>query len=103
MAEEHHLFPVGRRSALRAAWVVGVSAIVGSLLPLAAFGFFSVSLAVPLAVVTASVVLFAMGVYKARPTVGHPIRSGLELAAIGTLSALVGFAVGAAFHVPVVS
>jgi len=33
-------------------------------------------------------------------TVGHPLRSGLEMALIGTLSALVGFAVGVLLKVP---
>jgi VIT1/CCC1 family predicted Fe2+/Mn2+ transporter len=46
--------------------------------------------------------LFIVGAYKARITVGHPGRSGLEMAIIGTLSALVGYAVGLLFKVPVV-
>jgi VIT1/CCC1 family predicted Fe2+/Mn2+ transporter len=32
--------------------------------------------------------------------VGHPGKSGLEMAVIGTLSALVGYAVGALFKLP---
>jgi VIT1/CCC1 family predicted Fe2+/Mn2+ transporter len=45
-------------------------------------------------------VLFGVGVYKARAMVGNPARSGLEMALIGTLSALVGYAVGALLKVP---
>jgi VIT1/CCC1 family predicted Fe2+/Mn2+ transporter len=52
-------------------------------------------------IVVAALVLFAVGAYKARLTVGRPGRSGLELAIIGTLSALVGYAVGALLRVPV--
>jgi VIT1/CCC1 family predicted Fe2+/Mn2+ transporter len=44
--------------------------------------------------------LFVFGAYKARMTVGHPGKSGFELALIGTISALVGYAVGAIFKVP---
>jgi VIT1/CCC1 family predicted Fe2+/Mn2+ transporter len=45
-------------------------------------------------------VLFAVGVYKARLTVGNPGRSGLEMAVIGTLSALAGYLVGVLLKVP---
>jgi VIT1/CCC1 family predicted Fe2+/Mn2+ transporter len=44
-----------------------------------------------------ALLLFGVGVYKARTKVGHPVKSGLEMALIGTLSALVGYAVGALF------
>ena len=47
-----------------------------------------------------AIVLFVVGAYKARVTVGHPGRSGAEMALIGTLSALVGFAVGVILKVP---
>jgi VIT1/CCC1 family predicted Fe2+/Mn2+ transporter len=49
--------------------------------------------------VTASV-LFGIGAYKARVTVGKPMRSGVEMAVIGTLSALAGYLVGFLLKVP---
>ena len=48
-------------------------------------------------------VLFSVGSYNARMTVGHPTKSGLEMAVIGTLSALVGYAVGALLKLPAIS
>jgi VIT1/CCC1 family predicted Fe2+/Mn2+ transporter len=51
-------------------------------------------------VVVTALVLFGVGFYKARVTIGRPTRSGLEMAVIGTLSALVGYAVGLIFRVP---
>jgi len=54
-------------------------------------------------VIMTAAVLFVVGVYKARMTVGHPAKSGLEMAVIGTLSALVGYAVGALLKLPAVS
>jgi VIT1/CCC1 family predicted Fe2+/Mn2+ transporter len=101
MAEEHQLAPVDRRQALRAALVVGFSAIIGSLIPLAPFIFLPVVPSMWVSVLVTAFVLFAVGVYKARITVGRPYRSGLEMAVIGTLSALVGFAVGMLFQIPV--
>jgi VIT1/CCC1 family predicted Fe2+/Mn2+ transporter len=51
-------------------------------------------------VVITALILFSVGAYKARVTVGHPGRSGLEMALIGTLSALVGFVVGYLLKAP---
>ena len=101
MAEEHKLQPANRATALRAALVVGLSAIVGSLIPLAPFVFLPVSTSMMVAIILTAAVLFAVGAYKARTMVGHPARSGLEMALIGTVSALVGYAVGVLLKVPV--
>jgi vacuolar iron transporter family protein len=100
MAEEHQLSPVNRRQAWRSALVVGFSAIVGSLIPLAPFVFLPVGPSMWSAVAVTALVLFGVGAYKARITVGRPGRSGLEMALIGTLSALVGYAVGVLLKVP---
>jgi predicted membrane protein (TIGR00267 family) len=100
MAEEHGLSDTSRRASLRSSVVVGIASLAGSLLPLAPFVFWRGSLASWIAVAVAAAVLFVFGAYKARVTVGRPMRGGLELAAIGTLAALLGYAVGALFHVP---
>lgn len=102
MAEEHQLRPVARSHAVRSALIVGVSAIIGSLIPLVPFLLTSVAVGMILSVAVAAVTLFAVGAYKARVTVGHPGRSGAEMAAIGTLSALVGYGVGLIFKLPAV-
>lgn len=100
MAEEHQLAPVDRRTALRSALVVGLAAIVGSLIPLLPFVLLPVGPSMLVAVALAAVTLFIVGVYKARMTVGHPGKSGLEMAVIGTVSALVGYLVGVLLKVP---
>lgn len=102
MAEEHQLSPIDRRQAWRAAWVVGISAIIGSLVPLAPFPFLSVGTSMWASVLVTAAVLFAIGFYKARITVGRPMQSGLEMTIIGTISALAGYAVGALLKVPAV-
>jgi predicted membrane protein (TIGR00267 family) len=99
MAEEHGLVSVDRRSSLRSALVVGVASLVGSLLPLAPYAIAPGRASSWIAVLLAAVTLFAFGAFKARVTTGRPLRSGAELALIGTVSALVGYAVGAIFHV----
>jgi predicted membrane protein (TIGR00267 family) len=102
MAEEHQLQPVNRTKAFRSAIIVGVAAIIGSLIPLVPFLFSPVTTAMILAIALSAVVLFVVGAIKARMTIGHPGKSGLEMAVIGTVSALVGYAVGALLKIPAV-
>lgn len=104
MAEEHGLRPTNRSHALRSALVVGISAIVGSLIPMMPFFISSipVHISMILSVLVAALTLFIVGVYKAKLTIGNPGKSGLEMAAIGTLSALVGYAVGLLLKLPAV-
>ncbi len=101
LAEEHQLSPTDRGQALRSAVIVGIAAIIGSLIPLIPFVFLPVQVSIYVAILVSALVLFVVGFYKARVTVGKPGRSGLEMALIGTLSALVGYAVGLVLKVPV--
>lgn len=100
MAEEHGLAPISARRALGASLIVGLSAIVGSFIPLVPFFFASIRLAIWISIALAGVVLFAFGALKARWTVGVPWKSGLELTAIGLCSALAGYGIGALFGAP---
>jgi len=100
MAEEHQLQPMDSGLPFRSAWIVGLAAIIGSLIPLAPFVFLPVGVGMVTSIVVSALTLFVVGVYKARITVGRPGRSGLEMAVIGTLSALVGYVVGLFFRVP---
>ena len=100
LAEEHQLSPSDRGQALRSAVIVGIAAIIGSLIPLIPFVFLPVQVSVYTAILVSALVLFVVGFYKARVTVGKPGKSGLEMALIGTLSALVGYAVGLVLKIP---
>jgi vacuolar iron transporter family protein len=97
MREEHQLAKVDRRRSLKSALIVGLSAVVGSVIPLLPFFVTPVAAAKWIALAISASTLFAFGAYKAKMTVGHPLKSGAELAIIGTVSALVGYAVGALF------
>jgi VIT1/CCC1 family predicted Fe2+/Mn2+ transporter len=102
MAEEHRLMPVDRSRALRAAIVVGISAVGGSLIPLIPFVLLPVATGIWVSILVTALVLYVVGAYKARITVGRPWKSGLEMAVIGTVSALVGYAIGLLLRVPTV-
>lgn len=94
MAEEHELMPIDRAASLRSAAVVGVSALLGSVLPVVPFALFALRSGVVVALVTGAVLLFALGAYKASVTAGRRARTGVELAAIGMASAVAGYAIG---------
>jgi predicted membrane protein (TIGR00267 family) len=76
---------------------VGAAAIVGSLVPIVPYLLVGVRVASFVAISLAAATLFGAGVYKAKTTVGRPVRAGLELATIGISSALLGWAIGTAF------
>ncbi|MFH1056888.1 MAG: VIT1/CCC1 transporter family protein [Candidatus Micrarchaeota archaeon] len=84
-----------RGNAFNRAVLVGVSALVGSLIPMAPFFFLPVQTAIWAAGLISAVVLFAAGVVKAHLTTGSAWKTGLEMMLIGMISALVGYAVGA--------
>ena len=83
-----------------ARFIVGFSAIVGSLIPLLPFFFLPIGPSILLSIGITALTLFGAGVYKATATVGHPGKSGVQMAIIGTVSALAGYLVGALFSVP---
>jgi VIT1/CCC1 family predicted Fe2+/Mn2+ transporter len=100
MAEEHGLAPIPKYKPLKNALLVFSAALIGSLIPLTPFFFLGTGIGMLVAIVVSIAALFGVGVYKARVMVGHPGRSGLEMAAIGIACAMVGYAVGWLFKVP---
>lgn len=99
MTEELGLVPVERGRAARSALIVGASALVGSLLPLLPFLFLKSLAAICASLVLGGAALFAVGAYKARRTGGRRLPAGIELAAIGLVSALAAWGIGALFGV----
>jgi predicted membrane protein (TIGR00267 family) len=94
--------PPEKSNAFLSALIVGFSALVGSLIPMLPFFFWNVTFSIWFSIVIAALTLFVVGMYKARVTVGKPLRSGLQMAVIGTVSALAGYVVGLIFKVPTV-
>lgn len=101
MNEELQLQPVAKQSAFRSGVIVGLSAIVGSFIPLTPFFLMPMSTAVVTSLVISTIALFIVGAYKAKITVGHWYKSGLQMTIIGMLSALVGYGIGLLFKAPV--
>ena len=100
MSDELKLSPVEEKRPFIAAAVVGFSAVVGSLVPLWPFFAFSVQTGIWVSMAVSAVVLFIVGVVKAKLTIGNWARSGVEMAVIGMVSALAGYGVGLLFTPP---
>jgi vacuolar iron transporter family protein len=99
MTEELRMFPDEYENPLKKGIFVGFAAIVGSIIPLAPFFIFDKVIAMYIAVVVSAAVLFAVGAVKAKWYELDWKKAGLEMAAIGTVAALIGYAIGKAFGV----
>src|SRR6266550_4591390 len=95
MAHELYLAPVDPTQARRSAVLVGIAAILGSLIPLIPFIVIGrdILLGTAVSLVVSTLALFAIGWWKARTTIGRPSRSGTQMAIIGIASALAGFGI----------
>jgi VIT1/CCC1 family predicted Fe2+/Mn2+ transporter len=94
MEQELRIFPSDITPS-NIAMVVGISAFIGSLMPIIPFIFFPISSAMWIALIFSTIILFGIGIYKAITTIGNPLRSGLEMAFIGMAAASAGYGVGA--------
>lgn len=97
MREELNLSPVNKRDTLQTSVVVGVSAVVGSLIPLTPFFLVDVKNGIGLSLTFSALALFLTGFYKGKVTVGRPVKSGFELLTIGMMAALIGYGIGLVF------
>jgi VIT1/CCC1 family predicted Fe2+/Mn2+ transporter len=91
MSEELGLKPLATGRVVRTAFSVGLSCMVGSLVPLVPYFFLPLADGLGASLGFSALVLFAMGFYKAKVTVGNYWRSALELSIIGLCAALAGY------------
>jgi predicted membrane protein (TIGR00267 family) len=97
LAHDVRLQPVEKSGLLSGAILVGISAIIGSLVPLWPFFFFPVDSALIIGLISTAIVLYIVGVVKAKLTIGSPSKSGLQMLVIGMAAAIVGYAIGLLF------
>ena len=94
MCEELRLFPDDYQKPWKNGGVVFLATVVGSLIPLLPFLFFSVRIGMMVALILSLAALFVAGAYKAKITIGDWKRSGLEMMIIGGMAAVAGYGVG---------
>jgi len=105
MKSELSLSLVETKKAFISSAVVGLAAVVGSLIPmipffLLPFAQMSINQAIWWSLIISAIALFILGAYKAQTSIGDWRKSGAEIAIIGTVSALVGYLVGFFFKAP---
>lgn len=96
MSYELDLEPVEKSEPLRSFLIVGLSTVFGSIVPLIPFLFTGRNLTAgtTASVIISGALLFAIGVYEAKTTVGSLWKSGLQLAIIGLVAGFAGYLIG---------
>jgi predicted membrane protein (TIGR00267 family) len=91
-----YLASVAKSEARRSFLIVGSSTVLGSFIPLIPYIFVGSNILAGAitSVIFSGIILFFIGAYEAKTTVGSPLRSGLQLAAIGLTAGLAGFLIG---------
>ncbi len=97
MREELELQPVIKKDVYNYTVVVGVSTFSGAFLPLIPYFFLKPHHAIIASVLLSVIVLAAIGVYKARITLGNQLKSGLQMVLIGMGAAIAGYLIGLVF------
>jgi VIT1/CCC1 family predicted Fe2+/Mn2+ transporter len=97
MREEINLLPIVKRDVNIYSLTVGLSTLGGALLPLIPFFFLRVHVAIIIALIISVFVLAGIGSYKAKMTLGKPIKSAIQMVIIGMGAAIVGYLIGLVF------
>lgn len=98
MREGHGLAPMKTSRVLTGSLTVGISSLIGSLIPLTPFFFMPINESIAISIIISTLTLFAVGFYKAKVYVGSAIKSGLEIAIIGMGAAIIGYGIGLLFQ-----
>jgi VIT1/CCC1 family predicted Fe2+/Mn2+ transporter len=96
MSYELGLAPVDKSEARRSFLIVGSSTVLGSFIPFIPYLFVgrNILAGTIASVVLCGIILFFIGAYEAKTTVGSLWRSGLQMAGIGLTAGLIGFLIG---------
>jgi vacuolar iron transporter family protein len=82
------------KSPLKNAFIVFLASLIGSLIPLIPFFFMPVKIAIILSFIVSTIALFTLGAIKGKITSGNWKKTGIELAMIGILAAVVSYLIG---------
>ncbi|MBI3596293.1 MAG: VIT1/CCC1 transporter family protein [Nitrospirae bacterium] len=92
--KELGLTPEDLASPTKDALTMGVSFMLGAIVPLVPYLFIGTMTAIGVSIAITVATLFVVGLVKARVTGKHPLRAGLEVMIIGTGSGLLGYLIG---------
>lgn len=98
MADELGLAEISPAEIYRESSIVGISTLIGSLLPLLSFFFLPDQPALIIALIISALALLGVGAYKAATTVGQPAKGAIQMMLIGLGAALAGYLIGLLFR-----
>ncbi len=99
MRDELDLLPIAKRDVHVYSATVGLSTLLGALLPLVPYFFLPVHIALYVSLIVASLTLALVGIYKARLMLGSPLKSAAQMVLIGMGAAIAGYLIGLLFKV----
>lgn len=96
MSFELDLSPVEKSEPVHSFLTVILSTVVGSIIPIIPFMFLTKNIfaGAITSVIISGIVLFIIGYYEAKTTVGSIWRSGLQMAVIGLTAGIAGYLIG---------
>lgn len=94
MAHELKLGEVSYEKPLKFSLTVGLSALIGSFIPIVPLLVIPIKYAWIGAIVVSAISLVIIGYIKTKFTIGNPFKGGIKLMIIGILSALAGYLIG---------
>jgi predicted membrane protein (TIGR00267 family) len=97
MREEINLLPIVKNDVYIYSFTVGLSTLGGALLPMIPFFFLDVHVAIISSLILSVFILAGIGVYKAKMTLGKPLKSAIQMVIIGMGAAIAGYLIGLAF------
>ena len=97
MKEELELKQVEQKDIYKGSLIVGLSALIGSFIPITPYFFLPMKTALVVTLIVSAVILFIVGMYKAKMTVGNIYKSGIQMAIIGMAAAIAGYLIGKVF------
>jgi len=100
MEEELKLSPE-KTPPVQDAIIVGLSAVIGSVIPLFPYVFLGVHEALWYSLAISAAVLFGIGFVKAKLTTGSLLKSGIEMVVVGMVAAIAGYLVGSVLGVTI--
>lgn len=99
MEDELHFQEINTNKLIRSSLLVGISTVIGSVIPVLPYFVFQPERAIIYSLVFSGAVLFGVGVYKAKTYVGSWWKSGFQMLVIGMGAALIGFIIGKLFRI----
>ncbi len=95
MSFELKLSPVSKSQPLRSFGIVFAATVLGSIIPLIPFFFINTIHAGAIAsLILSGIVLFGIGYYEAKKTIGSLWRNGMQMLIIGLLAGIAGYLIG---------